>query len=1003
MVKSIRITALASVIGVVLAGGMVSSSVATAQSTATSAAATASYIVTFNEQGLLYYTGGSSSLEATAPSVKGQRKLDTQSPAAVAYSSHLADVRAQRVQSISSALGRPVSATHHYAITMNGIAALLSASEAETVRNLPGVKSIRLAGEETLDTFRGPSFIGADAVWSGTAVPGGTGTRGFGVTVGVVDGGTNSDHPSFANDASCGFSGGTPKLRSFVDCATTDAGTGACNGPNPEANGDDDGHGVHTSSTAAGNTLTASSVPAPVIPAPFTSMSGVAPCASIRQYKACPGLTCPGADLAAALQNAIADGVDVVNFSISGGRSPWTDNDRIFLDMVNADIVVSASAGNTSTTITNPIGQVNHLGPWTMTVAASTHDENVLALVSVAGPGTPPPATVGVAAKQGSTTPVGTAFTAQPIKSFPANLEGCTAGTAIPAGYFTGSVAYVRRGTCSFTEKITNAVNAGAIFVLVGNNQVGPLSMNTTDAPTTVPAYSVTQVPGDAIRDFIAANPTTATFSFDPSQKKGDVLADFSLRGPVPAGFPSVTKPDITGPGVQIYAAVADPEQYGYISGTSMSSPHLAGSAALVRAAKPAWAPMEVKSALQLTAKISGNDDDGSSAWDPDDVGNGRVDLTKAIKAALVMNETVANFIAANPSGGSISAKTLNLPSMRDTACNVSCSFTRTMTSKVASGTTWTATYVPMVSSGAPVVTITPANFTVVGGGTQTLSIGVNMGYGSGTAPLAFGHVVLTPSDNTLPTERLTLSVSGTRDGIFTDNFGTAPAGVTYDEGFESIGALAGLGWLTNNNSSPVGATAWSQGNSVGTGAFPSQAGTANSFITANFNNTTGTGTISNWMVSPLITFNGASTVSFWTRVSSPINFADRLEVRLCTVAPCTAITGESAALATFPTVLKTINPTLTVNDDPTGANGYPGAAWAQFSFASGAGLPTSGQGRIAFRYWVTSGGPSGANSSLLAIDSVSITAQTVNSVPVPNAGAGITPESVPQVARGRK
>lgn len=994
MVKSIRITALASVIGVVLAGGMVSSSVATAQSTTASATAAASYIITFNEPGLLYYTGGANSLEATAPAVKGQRKLDTKSPAAAAYASHLADVRAQRVKSISSAVGREVSATHHYAITKNGIAALLSASEADAVRNLPGVQSIRLAGEEKLDTFRGPSFIGADAVWSGTAVPGGTGTRGFGVTVGVIDGGTNSDHPSFANDASCGFSGGTPKLRSFVDCSTTDAGTGACNGPNPEAT--DDGHGVHTSSTAAGNTLTASSVPAPVIPAPFTSMSGVAPCASIRHYKACPGTTCPGADIAAAMENVIADGVDVVNYSISGGRNPWTlgDGDRTFLDMVNADIVVSASAGNTSATITNPIGQVNHLGPWTMTVAASTHDENVLALVSIAGPGTPPPAAVGVAAKQGSTTPVGTGFVAQPIKSFPANLEGCTAGTAIPAGYFAGSVAYVRRGTCSFTEKITNAVNAGAVFVLVGNNQVGPLSMNTTDAPATVPAYSVTQTPGDAIRDFIAANPTTATFSFDPSQKKGDVLADFSLRGPVPAGFPSVTKPDITGPGVQIYAAVSDPAQYGFISGTSMSSPHLAGSAALVRAAKPAWAPMEVKSALQLTAKIVGNDDDGSSAWDPDDVGNGRVDLTKAIKAALVMNETVTNFLAANPSGGSISAKTLNLPSMRDTACNVSCSFTRTMTSKVAAGTTWTATYVPMAASGAPVVTITPANFTVVGGGTQALNIAVNMGYGSSAAPLAFGHVVLTPSDNTLPTERLTLSVSGTRDGIFTDNFGTAPPSVTYNEDFADIATLPGLGWTTQQNSSPLGTTAWSQGFWDGTEVFQAHAGADTAYISANFNNTSGAGTIDNWLVTPVITWNGASTLSFWTRAPDATEWADRLQVRLCPAEPCTALSPSATAQTTFPSVLATVNEGFT-------ATGYP-QVWTQISIPSSA-LPASGQGRIAFRYWVTNGGPSGANSNYIGIDTVSITAAAVNNAPVPNGGAGLTPESVPQQARGSK
>lgn len=770
MRNSIRVTALASVIGVVLAGGLLSTQTAAAQSATT--AAVESYIITFNEPGLLYYAGGVGSFEATAPSVKGERKLDSRSPAALAYSAHLESVRMERLQTISATLNREVKATHHYGVTNNGIAANLSATEADAVRRLPGVQSVQPAGVFERDTFRGPAFIGAETIWSGVNVPGGSGTRGAGVTIGVIDGGTNSDHPSFANDAACGFNGGNPKLRSFVDCSATN-GSGVCNGANPEANGADDGHGVHTSSTAAGNTLTAAATPSPTIPAPFTSMSGVAPCATIRQYKACPGTTCPGADIAASMQNAILDAVDVVNYSISGGRNPWTagDGDRTFLDMVNADIVVSASAGNTSATITNPVGQVNHLGPWVMTVAASTHDENVLALFSLTGPGTPPAAGVGVAAGQGSGSPVGSIMTNVPIKSFPANIEGCTAGTAYPANYFTGSMAYVRRGTCPFLEKVNNAVAAGAVFVLIGNNQVGPLSMNTDGQSATIPAYSVTQGPGDTIRDFIAANPSTATASFDPTQKKGDVLTDFSLRGPTATTL-NLTKPDITGPGEQIYAAVADPAQYGFLSGTSMSSPHLAGSAILIRAAHPSWAPMEVKSALQLTAKITGFDDNASTTWDPDDVGNGRVDLTKAAKAALVMNETVANFLAANPTGGSISTKVLNLPSMRDTACNVNCSFTRTLTSKVAGGTTWNATFVPLTPSNTPIVTISPSNFTVVGGGTQAITVNVNMGYGpTSAAPLMFGYVVLTSTDPNLPVERLTLSVSGTRDGIFYNGF----------------------------------------------------------------------------------------------------------------------------------------------------------------------------------------------------------------------------------------
>ncbi|HSX58571.1 MAG TPA: choice-of-anchor J domain-containing protein, partial [Tahibacter sp.] len=518
--------------------------------------------------------------------------------------------------------------------------------------------------------------------------------------------------------------------------------------------------------------------------------------------------------------------------------------------------------------------------------------------------------------------------------------------------------------------------------------------------PTTAPAYSVAQAAGDAIRDFVAANPSTATMSFDPN-KLGDVLADFSLRGPVPAAG-NVTKPDITGPGVHIYAAVADPANYGYMSGTSMSSPHLAGAAALVRAAKPTWTPMEVKSALQLTARVEGFDDDGTSPWNPDDVGNGRVDLTRAIKAALTMNETHANFVAANPSGGTIAAKTLNLPSMRDAACNGSCAFTRTVKSTVASGTTWTATYVPMVATGAPAVTITPASFTVVGGGTQALTVDVAMGYGAtGTVPMTFGHVVLTPGDNTLPVERLTLSVAGTRDGIFADGFDTAPPSVTVGQGFDDVTAIAGLGWLTSNNSEPVGMNSWFQGNATN---FPAQAGAAtNSYISANFHGTSGAGTLSEWLVTPNLTFTSNTSISFYTRTPQPSSYADRLEIRLC-VSPsnCASITPDATAVANYGAVLKTINPGLQVGDDPTGANGYP-QSWTQFTLTNANGIPASGSGRIAFRYHVTGGGPDGTNSNLIGIDTVSITAGSVNAVGSPNGGAGIAPDSVPGSVRGKR
>ncbi len=107
--------------------------------------------------------------------------------------------------------------------------------------------------------------------------------------------------------------------------------------------------------------------------------------------KFAPTNSCPGANITAGINSVLLHGdVDVMNFSISGGTAPWTDNDRRFLDLVNAGIVVSASAGNTSASVPNPVGQVNHRGPWVMTVAASTKDSagagDILANFSLRGP-----------------------------------------------------------------------------------------------------------------------------------------------------------------------------------------------------------------------------------------------------------------------------------------------------------------------------------------------------------------------------------------------------------------------------------------------------------------------------------------------------------------------------------------------------------------------------------------------------------------------------------------
>ena len=271
MVKPIRIITLTSAIGIALvSGGLqfstdaqaasrnVSSPVALAQANGSEI-----YIIAFAEDGLLHYQGGNSGMQATSPDGQKQRKLDVHSAAAQTYRHYLETQRNAHLAAIHGVIGRDLAVTHTYTVIRSGIAASLSAAEAASIASIPGVKSVRAAGVQQQTTYRGPTFIGADTIWSGANTPGNVATKGQGIVFGDLDGGTSSTNPLFANDATCGFRDSKPKLIA-VDCSATDV-NGFCAGPDPEAN-PGFGHGVHTSSTVAGNTIDNTASPAPLLP-----------------------------------------------------------------------------------------------------------------------------------------------------------------------------------------------------------------------------------------------------------------------------------------------------------------------------------------------------------------------------------------------------------------------------------------------------------------------------------------------------------------------------------------------------------------------------------------------------------------------------------------------------------------------------------------------------------------------------------------------------------------
>lgn len=728
-----------------LAGGPVTDAPAPASETI-DASETGLYIVRLKGAAVASYKGGIPGFEATSPAATGASKLDSNSSAVQAYRAYLQAQHTEAIRSIESALGRSLDVTFQYLNVLNGFAAPMSATEAQKVAELDGIVAVYPDTLRYLDTDVGPGFIGAGSIWTGDTGSG-VATQGEGVIIGVIDSGVNHLHPSFADLAGDGYDHTNPYGAGVYAgyCATdptfcNDKLIGAYGlnpiGSSPE---DADGHGSHTASTAGGNRHDVAIDDG--AGGTFTvTISGVAPHANIIAYKVCAP-SCPGSASVMAVDYAITDGVDVLNYSISGSDDPWNDPvDLAFLDAFDAGIFVSASAGNAGPGAST----VAKTGPWNASVAASTHTR--LFAVSVDITDSVDPALQDLGAIAANDIPLG--GLQRDIDYYAANIYGCTAGGGFPAGYFTNKIALISRGTCTFAEKIANAMTAGALGVVMFNNRPGsPIAMGGLTG-SEVPSVMVGQAAGLAIAAEIDANaPTTARINSDVQTvidpDYGDIVGDFSSRGPSQW---ELLKPDYAAPGVEIFAAVAaqpgDPVQYDLLQGTSMSSPHGAGAAALMVALNPTWSPAEIKSAIASTTKpwyeLRANTGAAIVGATPFDSGSGRINLSMAATAGLVMNETYANYVAADPAFGG-DPKTINQPSMVNYSCVVDCEWTRTFKSVLP----FPATYTVSFTSTVPMTfTASPAVFTINPGATQQVVFTAEtLGLPAGTP--VFGDVML--------------------------------------------------------------------------------------------------------------------------------------------------------------------------------------------------------------------------------------------------------------------
>ncbi len=729
------------------------------------------YLIRLQDAAVPTYAGDKPGLAPTAPEPGAQ--LESDSPATRAYVGHLEQAQVEFVQRLERTVGRTVEVPFTYQFAVNGLAAILTPEEAVQIAADPAVASISLDQEREIQTDSGPSWIGADAVWNGMAELGlPENVKGEGIVIGTIDTGISPGNSSFADVGDDGYDHTNPLGAGNYLGACDPANTAqfdpnfVCNdkligayvfGAANDTAVDYDGHGSHTSSTSGGNVVNdvVVTTAAGFVTPPF-DISGVAPHANVISYLGC----CTLSGLTAAIDQAIADEVDAINYSI-GSDAPsalWSDFDTVgFLNARAAGIFVATSNGNAGPGFATTGSPAD--APWILSVGASTHNRhNGNALTGLTrADATTLPDIPGKSVTGALATPTPLTYAGTVGDPF---CEDATGNAAA----FTGKIVICDRGGASGrVEKSTNVAAQGAIgFVLVNDATHGDsLLGDEYDLPGVFIAFD----DGQALKSWLATGSghvaTIAGTTFTIDDARGDIMASFSSRGPNRAV--DVIVPSVTAPGVDILAAhSADSytaDVHGFISGTSMASPHAAGAGALMTQARPDWTPAQMQSALMTTAQTTLLNHDGTPAT-PYAQGSGRINVARAIMAGLLFDETPANYEAVNPAEGG-DPKTLNLPSFADGQCLGTCSWQRTATvpvnagAPVPSGVTWTAS----ATSDAGMtlsVGLTPA--TVSPGDSMAISVSANV---TGAAPGAtlFGRVTLTPSNASVPAVTMPVAV----------------------------------------------------------------------------------------------------------------------------------------------------------------------------------------------------------------------------------------------------
>ncbi|MED1740511.1 S8 family serine peptidase [Bacillus swezeyi] len=435
-------------------------------------------------------------------------------------------------------------------------------------------------------------YIGADQAWK-------SGYTGKGIKVAVIDTGVDYTHPDLKKNF------GPYKGYDFVDNDYDPQET-----PTGDPRGESTDHGTHVAGTIAAN----------------GQIKGVAPEATLLAYRVLgPGGSGTTENVIAGIEKAVADGAKVMNLSLGNSLNSPDYATSIALDWAMSEGVAAVTSNGNS-------------GPENWTVGSPGTSREAISV----GASQLPYNEYAVKFASYSTAKVmgyDEEKDVQALNNQEVELVEAGIGQAddFEGKDVRGKIAVIQRGGIPFVDKAEHAKNAGAIGAVIYNNVSGEIEANV--AGMAVPTVKLSKEEGEELVQQMKAGKHTAVFSFHLEKELGETIASFSSRGPVMDTW--MIKPDVSAPGVNIVSTIPthdpkNPHGYGSKQGTSMASPHVAGTAAILKQAKPEWTPEQMKAVLMNTAeKLT---DENGKPFPHSAQGAGSIRIMDALKTSSIVS-----------------------------------------------------------------------------------------------------------------------------------------------------------------------------------------------------------------------------------------------------------------------------------------------------------------------------------------------------------------------------